>query len=54
MSALPPIADMDQSALNVRFVPTADIAPLHSITSSAVKSSFDGISARPVLSERGR
>ena len=25
MSALPPIADMDQSAVNVRFVPEADI-----------------------------
>src|SRR5262249_20420484 len=35
MSALPPKADIDQHGHDVRFVPKADIEPLHSITSSA-------------------
>ena len=35
MSALPPIADIDRRLADVRFVPIADIAPIHSITSSA-------------------
>jgi hypothetical protein len=35
MSALPPKADIGWRPCNVRFVPIADIAPSHSITSSA-------------------
>jgi hypothetical protein len=35
MSALPPKADIGTRSRDVRFVPKADIAPLHSITSSA-------------------
>jgi hypothetical protein len=35
MSALPPKADIDGRRSDVRFVPTADIDHLHSITSSA-------------------
>jgi uncharacterized protein YndB with AHSA1/START domain len=36
MSALPPKADIAGRQFDVRFVPNADIAPLHSITSSAL------------------
>ena len=32
MSALPPKADIGRHLFNVRFVPIADIAALHSIT----------------------
>jgi hypothetical protein len=35
MSALPPKADMETQSRDVRFVPKADIAQLHSITSLA-------------------
>jgi hypothetical protein len=35
MSALLPIADIDQHDRDVRFVPKADISQFHSITASA-------------------
>jgi len=35
MSALPPIADIPQHSVHVRFVPKADIENAYSITSSA-------------------
>ena len=46
MSALPPKADMDHHGRDVRFVPKADMAPGHSITSSA-RESTDGGTVRP-------
>ena len=52
MSALHPKADMCSATRYVRLVPIADIAPLHSITSSALASSFCGtarLSALAVL-----
>ena len=41
-----PKADIDRRRRDVRFVPIADIPPLHSITSSTMESSPDG-RARP-------
>ena len=46
MSALPPKADMCSALGDVRLVPIADIAPSHSITSSA-RASSEGGTVRP-------
>ena len=43
MSALPPIADMCDATRDVRFGPTADIRPVHSITSSAMENTPAGM-----------
>ena len=46
MSALPPIADIEWSGSDVRFVPQAAVDRLYSITSSA-RTSSDGGTERP-------
>jgi hypothetical protein len=42
MSAVPPEAGIERQTFDVRFVPLADIASPHSITSSARASSVGG------------